>query len=188
MHVRVAWGVYLVFLTSISSLGITAPSKTSNEWTNDSKTTIVSIRIGNKRLSSLDPGNRITGVQADAPVVGRFKVDEWLDVDITKTRWLPFHLRTSGHLLDALDPGKPGDPRSSANLLALKTLPVSYLDDWEHLPPDWKCLLARASRHASPTFIATLISLTEPNPSTVDSCRLVNEVGDVSTNIRAAIE
>ncbi|MBV70417.1 MAG: hypothetical protein CMH52_03625 [Myxococcales bacterium] len=180
----------LIFIGLIghASTSVADPVDATSQWTNTSKATLVALRAGKQTIAILPPGETIPVVDGGASVDGRFKVDEWLNAGLKSDRWLPFHLRTAGHFLDAIDPGKPGDPLGSANLMALKKLPVSYLDEWNSLPSDWKCLLARASRHASEAFIAKLVSLVDPRADDANQCQLASQVGGVVSNVEAAIE
>ncbi|MEE2755070.1 MAG: hypothetical protein VYA30_00360 [Myxococcota bacterium] len=188
MLFRPALPCIVLGMMTFTSMGLAEDGGSTNQWKNTTNASLVALRADEKTYSILAPGQGLEGVGADVSVAGRFKIDEWLNAELKTNQWLPFHLRTAGHFLDAVDPGKPGDPSGSANLLALRELPVSYLTHWTSLSANWKCMLARASRHASDAFIAKMVSLVNPRTDDRTQCQLRSQIGGLVDNVEAAIE
>ena len=146
---------------------------------NDGVVPVVALRVGPRAVGYVGPREdreirtpqrRLDGGAQALVVSGRFRVRDWsgaLDVlDPDDAGWAPYHLRTAGHLLDALAPGPSGEPGLSAGWRELATLTST---EHEALaasvrPPALRmALLARAARHVPPgPLLAALFDSVAP--------------------------
>jgi hypothetical protein len=150
---------------------------------------MVAIRLGDATIGRLEP-EKVAVVKAEGTAIarGRFSIASWhLSKDIVET-WADFHLRTAGHFLDTVSPGTAGDPDAAANIVALRRLSHERLKDWDKQSDDWQVLLARASRHATPKFVAKLLGLVDPASKTSATTPALLVLGTLTKNLRHGIE
>ncbi|MGC6418680.1 MAG: hypothetical protein ACON3Z_16265 [Bradymonadia bacterium] len=154
---------------------------------NTSGAPLEGVRVGDMTLATMAPGAVVELDNADTPIIGRFALSRWADASESE-EWVTFHLRTAGFYLDGANPGLPGDPTSSANLIALRELKATTLDSWSTMTQFRRALLTYAARHTNPGFVASLLKKIGPDTSASGSKLLPKEFGSVPDNLRIAVE
>jgi hypothetical protein len=134
--------------------------------TNSGAATLVSLKLGQAEVARLGPSGTVTlSLPDDVSAHGRFALEEWhLALKDLSPAWAPYHLRTSGFLLDALSPGSLGDPAKAANLMALANCTDDLSSQWLEKPALRLALVARAARHVPPHLTRRLMTIQPPTP------------------------
>ena len=132
--------------------------------THDGAHPIIAVKVGDRGLLSLFPGETlIVDAAPDAMVSGRFQLADWrAALDDLSAPWAEYHLRTAGFYLDALAPGPDGTPTQAQNLVALAAVSSETVSGWVRGPPLRLALVARAAQHAPASLLASLLSATSP--------------------------
>ncbi len=131
---------------------------------NTSPSDLVAVRVGVVKITQIPSGQSVTiESQDDRRALGRYSLTTWAS---SLTDWSPdsvdFHLRTCGFLLDAVDPGEPGNPRTSANLRALRKVSAEVSAQWDVSRTFNRALVACAAQYTAPALVARLITQFKP--------------------------
>ncbi len=185
--------LFAAWVSPVYGDGVTATAEGGQiTITNTGRATLVGLKVGQGEVLILKPKARAQVTSGGEPSVhGRIELAEWhLALDDLSAVWAPFHLRTSGFLLDALDSGPLGDPAQAANLKALRRGAPDTMKNWVAGPDLRLALVARAARHAPPALLARLMSARRPDDGAALSEWPPAYAGleSITDSIRAAIE
>jgi len=125
---------------------------------------VIALKIGERGLLSLFPGDRLhLDAAPDSDVSGRFPLGGWAAaLGTLGAPWAEYHLRTAGAYLDALEPGRDGAPSEASNLAALRDVEPAVFAQWVETPPLRLALVARAARHAPVALLSAVLAATSP--------------------------
>ena len=152
---------------------------------------VMGVRIGDVSVGDLSANEKrsLEGVDAKMPIHGRFALDSWgTALQNIDPSWAPYHLRTAGHLLDAVSPGPAGQPDEAANIQALFSVDARTIEAWPMTSPIQIALLARATEFAPVALLGRLLTSVAPDaaPSSLPSAYAV--LPTATDALRRAIE